>query len=286
MYVVCVGNSPLHHSSRKSSSVSESTPLTSPSSLLAAANTLTVNPFAVGYDSGSCEHWHSSGSASSSGGQSPLLVRTARENGRSFEDSRKPHPPLEMKNNLQIETTGLSDSHHDTPSPLSPKGLQFRHRPFLSSSSLQSPIPRSPNLTVATPTSSRSPRPPTASLLQHDKQLSPFNSDLGTYPPSSSHRQLHRLRGHISGSSLTVPVSLLRSQPKPPELAAVVEPLKPRLYSPLSKLSVSTSVDEYHVPQRKRRNNSDMCLDRDESMMESDSGDPGEGLDVTAAKRT
>ena len=299
---VCVGTSPL---SRKSSSQSESTPLSSPSSLLATGATL--NPFAaVGCDSGSCEHWQSSGSASSSGGQSPLLVaagRTARENGRNPEDLRRPFPTsqvLDMKNNLQIETAGLPEPNPEAPSPLSPKGLQFRYRPFLSSSSsLQSPIPRSASSLVATPTSSRSPRPPSSSLLPHDKCLSPFNSDL-TPHSHTHHRQLHRLRTHLSTSSVGVP-SVHRSPQSKAELLAAAETAKSRttVNSPLSKLSVSTSVDEYHLlcvreegrgdqAQQKKRRSSETSLDRDEGLMESDSSLPescDEGLGVPAATK-
>ena len=317
-----VGNSPLHHVSRKSSSQSESTPLSSPSSVQ-AGGPLSANPFALNYDSGNCDHWQSSTSASSSGGQSPLLVTASsvggRENGRNAEETRRavifPHA-LEMKNNLYIETTGLPDPNQDAPSPLSPKGLQFRHRPFLSSSSsLQSPIPRSANSLVAgaTPASSRSPRPPSSSLLQHDKYLSPFNSDFGphphghahTHPHSSTHRQLHRLRAHLSASSLGVPSSLPRAQPKPeigcdPPAKSFSSRLS--VHSPLSKLSVSASIDENSgapsvreggrgdLSGRRKRRNSELSLDQEESVMESDSslvGSCDEGVDmVSAAKRT
>ena len=309
--IFCVtGNSPLHHSSRKSSSHSESTPLSSPSSLHPPAS-LSANPFAVNYDSGHSEHWASSGSGSSSGGQSPLLVSSGggRENGRNGDEVRR-HAlfsgATEMKNNLHIETTGLPDQNPDAPSPLSPKGLQFRYRPFLPSASLQSPIPRLANSLVsgATPSSSRPLRPPSSSLVLHDKHLSPFNSDLfgpyghaHTHPHSTTHRQLSRLR-----ASHGVPPSLPRLQTKP-EADTPTKSFLNRLSvnSPLSKLSVRTSFDEHSVvlvgvreggriELGKKRRNSEASIDREESVMESDSslaGSCDEGIDMTtAAKQT
>lgn len=305
--MLSVGNSPLHHSSRKSSSQSESTPLSSPSSLHPPTS-LSVNPFAVNYDSGHSDHWLSSGSASSSGGQSPLLVSCGgggRENGRHSDDIRRATlfpQAVEMKNNLHIETTGLPDPNPDAPSPLSPKGLQFRYRPFLPSSSLQSPIPRLANSIIsgATPSSSRTPRPLSSSLLAHDKYLSPFNSDLlgphphghaHTHPHLTSHRQLSKLRAqsHFSASSLSVP--LPRPQTKP-ETETPPKSLPSRLsvHSPLSKLSVSTTVDEPVVggrgELRKKRRNSEISID----VMESDSSlaeSCDEGIDMaTGAKQT
>ena len=317
---VCVytGNSPLHHSSRKSSH-SESTPLSSPSSLI-AGGPLSTNPFAVNYDSGNCDHWQS-GSASSSGGQSPLLINTTssvtgRENGfRVAEDSRKTTWYQHAVDNLHIETTGLSDSTSDAPSPLSPKGLQFRHRPLpLCSSSIQSPIPRSISTVVNPASPSRTtplPLSKSSSSLQHDKYLSPFNSDLGghplhghahTYPHSHAnpHRQLIRVRHSSASSSSAPPPPSHRLQGKPEQGpgAESAKSFSNRLtvHSPLSKLSVSTSVEEYHCTAyhegrrggegvggggrgdfnrrsvRKKRKNSEVSLDgRDETLMESDS---------------
>ena len=282
---ICAGNSPLHHTLHKSSCHAESTPLSSPSSLLSVGAALTVNPFAINYDSGNCDHWQSSGSTSSSGGQSPLLMNTGtsgvgRENGMSSklvtDEARRSvancmgYPQVgEMRNNLQIETTGLPDPNPEVPSPLSPKGLQFRHRPFLPSSSLQSPIPRSAGVSVlvgssATPTPTRSSAPlslskSSSSLLQHDKYLSPFNSDLGTahghahnhpHTHANSHRPLYRLRPHLS----TPAVHRHQVVVKPEQaLGSAVEmtksfPGRLSVHSPLSKLAVSTSVEEYHNP--------------------------------------
>ena len=273
----CAGNSPLHHSSRKSSSHSESTPLSSPSSLLAGAGGhLAVNPFAVNYDSGNCDHCQS-GSASSSGSQSPLLVVTAgapvslagsRENGtsRMAEEVRRGisgYPQVgELRNNLHIEPPGPPDPYSEAPTPLSPKGLQFRHRPFpLSSSSLQSPIPRSisaSNTGTPVPPSRSSPLPVPKSSLQHDKYLSPFNSDLPhthghahTHPHSHSntHRHLHplRTRAHLSTSSIS---GSTHRHPAKTSEQTLSDPKsfsnRLSVHSPLLKLATSTSVEEYH----------------------------------------
>ena len=114
--------------SRKSSSTqSESTPLSSPSSLVQSNN-----PFAINYDSGNCEHWQSghsgsaSGSTCSSASQSPPGI-TVNEEHKMMTDS---------SGSVEIST--------EAPTPLSPKGLQFRQKPAfnLLSSSLPSPIPR------------------------------------------------------------------------------------------------------------------------------------------------
>lgn len=291
--MINVGNSPLYQSSRKSSCHSDSTPLSSPSSVIAggSGSNPSANPFATNYDSGNTDHWSSS--ASSSGGQSPLLVTSSsngRENGRNADEARRcmlySHA-VDMKNNLSIETTALiADQNLDAPSPLSPKGLQFRHRPFLtSSSSLQSPIPRSPN-SIITSSSSRSPRLVSSSLVQHD--LSPFISDPAP-THSHSHRQLHRVK-HLPASSLTVPPPppLLRPQPKPPEIEiAGKSNLLNRLpvHPPLSKLSVSTSVDDGgggggygKVEHRKKRRNSDISFE-----MESDPCLIDEGIEISSS---
>lgn len=340
--VPCAGNSPLHHSSRKSSSHSESTPLSSPSSLL-AVGPQAVNPFAINYDSGNCDHWQS-GSASSSGGQSPLLINASsavslsgRENGinRITDDVRKTilvYPQGgELKNNLHIDPPGPPDPNSDVPSPLSPKGLQFRHRPFpLSSSSLQSPIPRSVSTTTnsATPTPSRNtPLPISKSALQHDKQLSPFNSDLAhthshghahTHPHShaNTHRQVHRLHSYLSTSTISSGGHRLQQKPDPG--STDTKSFSSRLiHSPISKLSVSTSVEEYHctgvnssalegrsreggregrsfgdlkVRVRRKRRSSEASLDgREESLMESDSSLPescDEGIEMVTTAST
>ena len=186
--------------SRKSSSTqSESTPLSSPSSLVQSNN-----PFAVNYDSGNCEHWQSghsgsaSGSTCSSAGQSPPGI-TVNEDHKMVMDS----------GSVEVST--------EAPTPLSPKGLQFRQKPFnLLSNSLPSPIPRTltngmgaQNIhvhmvstvgvggvnqhpavgAVGSGVPSRGgahrgiikPHP-----LHHDKHLSPFNSDFSHSHPHTA----------------------------------------------------------------------------------------------------
>lgn len=177
------GNSPLHHSfatstiSRKSSSQSESTPLSSPSGL---------NPFAVNYDSGNCEHWQSGGSSASSRGQSPLGIYTAKLDGQgvSLEDIKL--LPAVITDDQRVLLSESPEITTEAPTPLSPKGLQFRHKPFpLSTSTLPSPIPRNPQGTSMVSTSlngagtsvSRSnPVQIPKHSLHHDRHLSPFSS--------------------------------------------------------------------------------------------------------------
>ncbi|XP_064394138.1 uncharacterized protein LOC135341492 isoform X3 [Halichondria panicea] len=147
-----MGNSPLHHSfSRKSSTTQESTPLSSPSSGIA-------NPFALKYDNGSApDHWQSlsgSGSACSSTGHSPSVGNTPINHSRITLLSMEDMPTARIlsahrfSNGTQedYKNVGLLepvDVITDTPTPLSPKGLQFRQKPFpLSVATLPSPIPR------------------------------------------------------------------------------------------------------------------------------------------------
>lgn len=252
-----MGNSPLQHSfctrSRKSSSTqSESTPLSSPSSLAH-----TTNPFAINYDSGNCEHWQSN-SGSGSNCSSPSISHTASNlkgvtgemvsfgspfklqvgggGGLSQEDphislcslqgfhhsrllSLSPSPGVVVS---EDHTRGVGmlmtdagspgstsfDVMTETPTPLSPKGLQFRQKLF-PPQNLPSPIPRplphsAPPLSYSTSSSPSSgsirgggiagPMSPkshhhhyqqhsstsTSSItsLHHDKHLSPFKSEL------------------------------------------------------------------------------------------------------------
>ena len=262
-----MGNSPLQHSfctrSRKSSSTqSESTPLSSPSSLAQA-----VNPFAINYDSGNCEHWQSnSGSGSNCSSPSishagykgssaealsfgsPFKIQVGGTNGggASQEDAHQgtfgssqvypvthhhsrvlslsPSPSgggavmtgddhlrgAEILGGMQGSDVGLQSSASfdvmtETPTPLSPKGLQFRQKLF-PPQNLPSPIPRSlphsiPSVSYSTPSSSSGPlrggriaapmspkshvnhhQPHSSSApsssLHHDKHLSPFKADL------------------------------------------------------------------------------------------------------------
>ena len=239
--------------SRKSSSTqSETTPLSSPSSL--AHNN---NPFAINYDSGNCEHWQSnSGSCSSCSSPSishttgnhkcvtgetgslgsPRRIPGGGGGGMTVDDSHTNHytPQGFTTGHLHSRLLSLSpspsvvvsDEHGrgvgmqtitfsgeggspssssfdvmtETPTPLSPKGLQFRQKLF-PPPNIPSPIPRplthsaplssysssfsSANPrggTVAGPMSPKShhhhPYSPSSSSLHHDKTLSPFKSEL------------------------------------------------------------------------------------------------------------
>ncbi len=271
-----MGNSPLQHSfstrSRKSSSTqSESTPLSSPSSLAQV-----TNPFAINYDSGNCEHWQSN-SGSGSNCSSPSIHHTGGGGGSGYKglpaeglSFGSPFKAPGTNNAIggigslqeeggqinslasQVNSGGIHHHHHhhhprvfslspspsgstsgnddqsrgsgegvavsqafevslptpldamtETPTPLSPKGLQFRQKLF-PPQNLPSPIPRplphsipstsysSPSCSsgplrggrIATPMSPKSSHlnhhqsHSSASSLQHDKHLSPFKADL------------------------------------------------------------------------------------------------------------
>ena len=212
-----MGNSPLHYSfttsatSRKSS---DCTPLSSPSSLNP------TNPFAVNYDSGNCEHWQSGGSAGSSRGQSPLNA-SVKVDGRtvSLEDVMKHSPGLLISDEhrgILLESPEITT---EAPTPLSPKGLQFRHKPFpLATSSLPSPIPRNPQLGGPPPscasnstaimvstsscTSQRSnPIPIPKHGLHHDKLHSPFTSGPELHLPPLAHARIIRRKGQLYHST-------------------------------------------------------------------------------------
>ena len=149
-----MGNSPLHYSfSRKSSTTqSESTPLSSPSSL-------NINPFALKYDNGNpIDQWQSlsgSGSACSSTAHSPSVGNTPTSQGLLRNTpvylDEIPSTKLVQSPNTQRLSNGSLEDHRmdavdlvtEAPTPLSPKGLQFRQKPFpLSVATLPSPIPR------------------------------------------------------------------------------------------------------------------------------------------------
>ena len=269
----------INSSSRKSSSTqSESTPLSSPSSLIQSSIN---NPFAINYDSGNCEHWQSSHSGSASGstcssaGQSPPGITVNEEQKMMIMDSG----PIEVST--------------EAPTPLSPKGLQFRQKPFNLSSSLPSPIPRTLHNGMCAPV----PQGPHVHIvsangvvggvnshvglgvavgtgiptlkgghsrsiikpqrLHHDKLLSPFNSDL---PHPHPHPHLHAPRPIkmatrtriLSGKGDPLrpsPANLTPSSPSPSssmELHSGTR-LNSRLNScssPLAKLSMSSSLED------------------------------------------
>ena len=257
-----MGNSPLHHSfststaSRKSSvSQSESTPLSSPSSL-----NLT-NPFAVNYDSGNLEHWQSGGSSGSSSNHSPSgntisrsdLKSTSLEEVRLSTHFSSTHSPGiiisdDHRGNMMVHTLEFSPEVNETPTPLSPKGLQFRHKLF--QPNLPSPVPRTAHGGIAVASSVISPKAGVSQLskhssLHHDKYLSPFDSGL---EPSLHGHMTARLisrpkRSHLSASRLGKSRQMLRPEPLKPSLADHrMIPNSSRLVisSPLSKLAVNS----------------------------------------------
>ena len=273
----------INSSSRKSSSTqSESTPLSSPSSLIQSSIN---NPFAINYDSGNCEHWQSSHSGSASGS-------TCSSAGQS-----PPGITVNEEQKMMIMDAGPIEVSTEAPTPLSPKGLQFRQKPFNLSSSLPSPIPRtlpngmcapvpqgphvhivSTNGVVGGINSSHvgvigavgTGVPPTLTLrgghsrsiikpqrLHHDKLLSPFNSDL---PHPHSHPHAPRpikmaTRTRIlsgKGDPLRPSTANLAPSSSSPSPSSSVElhsgsRLNSRLNScssPLAKLSMSSNLED------------------------------------------
>ena len=166
----------------------------------------------------------------------------------------------ELKNYLHIDPPGPPDPNAEgyVPTPLSPKGLQFRQRPFpLPSSTLPSPVPRTVfiSTTATPPTPVRSsPVSIPKSVLQHDKYLSPFNSELPyshsyshPHTHSHTHRHLHPLRSHLSTSSVGAVGHRFAAKLDLPTLE--VKPMstfpgRQGINSPLSKLSVSATHDD------------------------------------------
>ena len=265
---------PFHHSfiptmmttSRKSSSTqSESTPLSSPSSLVQSNN-----PFALNYDSGNCEHWQSghsgstSGSTCSSAGQSPPGITVNEE-----------HKMLLDPGPIEVST--------EAPTPLSPKGLQFRQKPFnLLSNNLPSPIPRTltngmsavgPQVHVINAgggggmgganshvgsgsTGAGVPSRGGVSRgvlkphpLRHDKHLSPFNSDL-THPHSHTSRPIkvatrsRLLSREISKSDPHRPSTTNPSSSMEHHSGGRLNSRPNSCSSPLAKLSMSSSLED------------------------------------------
>lgn len=264
-----MGNSPLHHSfststaSRKSSlSHSESTPLSSPSSLNV------TNPFAVNYDSGNLEHWQSGGSSASSANHSPAgsssVLRSDPKNA-SLDEARlsghflSVHSPGivisdDRKSSMVVHALEFPPEINETPTPLSPKGLQFRHKLF--QANLPSPVPRVAHgggiAVVSSVISPKSSATTTLSIsqlskhssLQHDKYLSPFDSGA----EASLHGHMTRLnsrakRPHLSVSRLGTARQMLRPEPLRPSLSdhrTVPNSSRLVISSPLVKLAVNT----------------------------------------------
>ena len=257
-----MGNSPLHHSfSRKSSTTqSESTPLSSPSSI-------SINPFALKYDSGNpMDQWQSlsgSGSACSSTTHSPSVGNTPASLGFSRSTpvylDEIPSSKLIHSPNTQRFSNGSLEDHKmdavdlvtEAPTPLSPKGLQFRQKPFpLSVATLPSPIPR-PNGAMdssfshimvssqqsawispsTSPVMRSQPNSPAVIVegdrnsvettpnhrhlhhhtLHHDKHLSPFNSEIH----SNTSRVIKPAKPRLQKSVLSVSSSKQMIRPEP-----------------------------------------------------------------------
>lgn len=282
------GNSPLHHSfstSRKSSSQSESA-LSSPSSIGV------INPFAVNYDSGNCEHWQSGGSTCSSAAHSPCVGLSVRTDMRNMLlDEAKMHAVFQRNNSPGIiisedqrNTSDFQNDISEAPTPLSPKGLQFRHKPLNAHITLPSPIPRlaqSAGMANTNPIK-MNPMQISKHSLHHDKLLSPFNSGL-ELAPFHGHSRHIRPKGrfsHLSASSLGTARQMNRPEPLKPSHMDRSSAYSSRLVvgSPLSK-AVVTSLDDgptsaLHMEQRlrrKRRESETSNDSRDESFMESDS---------------
>lgn len=341
-----MGNSPLHHSfSRKSSTTQELTPLPSPSSGIA-------NPFALKYDTGgTSDHWQSfsgSGSASSS----PSIGNTPTNHSRTASISMDEMGPTTKILNAQKYSNGMLEEHRnfvsmetldgisDTPTPLSPKGLQFRQKPFpLSVKTLPSPIPRqalngtlnsSFNHTVSGSSSGWiSPRriqPSSPAVivdqsnieitsnrphhsLQHDKHLSPFNSDV--YASSHPPRKIKKLKKSAISSSR----QMIRPEPqRPPSIGMdtyIGRSTNPSssnrlsISSPLTKLRMSSSLESDHLQGGRltsstssgsrtpvKRRMSDISTDSQDDgfMMESDESSVGgsfeESMPTTKTLRT
>ena len=283
----------INSASRKSSSTqSESTPLSSPSSLVQS-----INPFAINYDSGNCEHWQSSHSGSTSGstcssaGQSPPGI-TVNEEQKMIMDS----------GSIEVST--------EAPTPLSPKGLQFRQKPFnLLSSSLPSPIPsrtlsngsmyapspQGPHVHIVSTNGVvggvNSHMGPAGAIgtgiplrgghrgvlkphpLHHDKHLSPFNSDL-SHPHPHPHPHSSRPIKVANRSRILVKADPLRPSPVNPASSSTSSSSSMEHYSsgtrlntrlnscssPLAKLSMSSSLEDGSILLGGHGNNASSML--------------------------
>ncbi len=288
-----MGNSPLHHSfSRKSSTTQEPTPLPSPFSSIA-------NPFALKYDiGGTSDHWQSfsgSGSACSSPSVGTTPTNHSRTASLSMDEmgpttrvlSTHRYSSSMLEEHRNFVSTETLDGITDTPTPLSPKGLQFRQKPFpLSVKTLPSPIPRqaSNNGTINSSfnhivsssssgwisprrlqpnspavivdknnteiTSSHKPH----NSLQHDKHLSPFNSD--THGSSHPPRIIKKLKKSVLSSSR----QMIRPEPQRPPSDGMDTymgrntnpPSSNRLSisSPLTKLRMSSGLESDNLQGR------------------------------------
>ncbi|KAL5475486.1 hypothetical protein EMCRGX_G025306 [Ephydatia muelleri] len=151
------------HTPRKLYSyAAEQSPFVSPSSAGIA------NPFAFHYDGvHNCDSNSSNGSTT----HSPQLPATGKRDSKHSLESLKVSPSSEM--GIPRSTVDTLEVVFDVPTPLSPKNLQFRHRP-LQNDTLPSPVPHLPhdiaalkNNCIHVP----------SEHFYHDFHLSPFSAE-------------------------------------------------------------------------------------------------------------
>lgn len=167
-------NHTLSHTPRKLYSHAEQSPFVSPSS------TGIANPFAFHYDANNCDSSSSNGSASHS---PQLIITTSRKDSKHSAESLKDFNSSEVT--VPRPTVDTLEAVFEVPTPLSPKNLQFRHRPLQNVLDvLPSPVPHQPR-SVATLKSSCTQA--SNEHFYHDSHLSPFSSE-ATPQGSSSNR--------------------------------------------------------------------------------------------------
>ena len=154
------------HTPRKlyGSNTADQSPFVSPSS------TGIANPFAFHYDiaASNCDSSSSNGSAT----HSPQLS-TACKRSKPFVESLKVSPSSELS--LPRPSVDTPEAVFDVPTPLSPKNLQFRHRPLQNIlDTLPSPVPHLP-YDVAAPKNSCA--QVSSEQFFHDSHLSPFSAE-------------------------------------------------------------------------------------------------------------
>lgn len=173
--------SPFHHTHshtpRKLYSYTEQSSFVSPSGAGIA------NPFAFHYDANNCDSSSSNGSAT----HSPQLVTTTKKDPRYLAESSKESPSSELS--VLRPTVDTLEAAFDVPTPLSPKNLQFRHRPLQNIlDTLPSPVPHtSHNISLLKNSCVQVPN----EHFYHDFHLSPFSTEAmppctRTKVPSSS----------------------------------------------------------------------------------------------------
>ena len=148
-------------------------------SFVSPSNTGIANPFAFHYDTNNCDSSSSNGSAA----QSPQLVSMARKDPKHSTESSKVSPSSELS--VLRPTVDTLEAAFDVPTPLSPKNLQFRHRPLQNIlDMLPSPVPyTSPhNIALLKNNSVQVPN----EHFYHDSRLSPFSAEATPHSKVSS----------------------------------------------------------------------------------------------------